>query len=321
MPGVNCYVMTATTFSKTGELDEEGFRQFLRRIIDAKVGIFFGSAGAGEGHALTMDELRRVYRIGVEECRGKVPAQANLPDEHTADATLGHAQIAIEAGIDVVHLCTLEGRHGMQPTDRELIAYYDDLLSVIKHPVALAVNRQVAGYAPKAGVIAEICRRYPQIIGLRLSTTTLSGLHDPYILELKRLIDRDIDCFVQLPASLNALTMGATGVFGAEANIIPKTFRRYVDMYNAKKFDQLGSVYAELMRFNQCFLKWSQFGSARWVKMAMRVFKLPGGEGGPRRPYLMPPDDVVQKFTEDLLKLDIPEIDEMARTAGLRLPH
>ena len=320
MPGVNCYVMTATTFSKTGELDEEAFRRFLRRIIDAKVGIFFGSGGCGEGHALTMDELRRVYQIGSEECRGKVPAQANLPDEHTARATLEHAQIAIEAGIDVIHLSTLEGRHWMRPTDPELVAYFDDLLSVIKHPVALAVNRQVAGYAPKAEVIADICRRYPQIIGLRLSTTTLSGPHDPYITELKRLIDRDIDCFVQLPASLNALTMGATGVFGAEANIIPKTFRRYVDLYNAKKFDELGIIYADLMRFTQCFTKWFQFGSPRWVKTAMRAFKLPGGEGGLRKPYLMPPDDVVQKYTEDLLRLGIPEIDELARTAGLRLP-
>ena len=54
--------------------------------------------------------------------------------------------------------------------------------------------------------------------------------------------------------------------------------------------------------------------------MAMKILKLPGGEGGPRGPYLMPPDDEVQKFADGLLRLRLPEIDETARAAGLRIP-
>jgi hypothetical protein len=50
--------------------------------------------------------------------------------------------------------------------------------------------------------------------------------------------------------------------------------------------------------------------------MAMRGLKLPGGEGGPRRPYLMPPEDEYQAFMDGLLKLGVPEIDEYARAAG-----
>ena len=54
--------------------------------------------------------------------------------------------------------------------------------------------------------------------------------------------------------------------------------------------------------------------------MAMKVLKLPGGDGGARGPYLMPPDDEVQKFADGLLRLRLPEIDELALAAGLRLP-
>jgi 4-hydroxy-tetrahydrodipicolinate synthase len=314
---VNCYVMAATTFTKSGELDEAAFRLSLRRIIAAGVGIFLGSGGGGEGHALEPAELRRIYEIGVEECAGKVSVQANLPDEHTAAATLEQARLALDAGVDVVHLCTLEGRHGMHPTAEELTAYYDDLLAVIKRPVALAVNRQVAGYAPRPRVLAAICRRYSQVVALRISTGTLVGPHDDYVMELRHGIGRDIDCYVQLPASLNALTMGANGVFGAEANLIPQTFRRYVDCYNTGALNDMARAYQELMRFNACAKRWSESSTPRWVKMAMRIFKLPGWEGGLRRPYLMPSDETIEQFKRELLALNLPEINELARAAGL----
>ena len=51
--------------------------------------------------------------------------------------------------------------------------------------------------------------------------------------------------------------------------------------------------------------------------MAMKAFGLPGGEGGARRPFVMPPQDEVERFVQGLLQLRLPEIDEMARNAGV----
>ena len=85
------FVMSATTFAPSGELDEAAFRLWLRRFRDVKIGVYVGSGGNGEGHALTPRELDRVYRIAVEELKGKVPVHANLPEEHTALQTInGH---------------------------------------------------------------------------------------------------------------------------------------------------------------------------------------------------------------------------------------
>ena len=58
---------------------------------------------------------------------------------------------------------------------------------------------------------------------------------------------------------------------------------------------------------------------ANWLKMAMRVLKIPGWEGGLREPYRMPPDEEVQKFADGLLRLGLREIDEQARAAGLEV--
>src|ERR1700722_13597292 len=74
---------TATTFRPDKSLDEEAQRAFLQRLRDAGLGMYLGSAGSGEGHALSRDELTRVYEIGVDIAGDAVQANANPPEQHT----------------------------------------------------------------------------------------------------------------------------------------------------------------------------------------------------------------------------------------------
>ena len=82
MANLGSFCRIATPFAKDGEIDEEALRAFLQRFIKSKIGIYLGSAGGGETHALTWDEIQRIYEIGLEECKGKIPVYAN-PPEHT----------------------------------------------------------------------------------------------------------------------------------------------------------------------------------------------------------------------------------------------
>jgi dihydrodipicolinate synthase/N-acetylneuraminate lyase len=299
--------MCATVFAPDGSFDETAMRRYLRRQIDARLGVYLGSGGNGETHAMSPDELSRLYAVGVEECRGKVPVHANLPEEHTAEQTIAQAKIAIGAGVEALHLYTVEGRHGYVPTEAELIGYFDDVLGVIRHPVVIAVNPTM-GYIPRPRVIAEICRRHEQIVSIRLSAQ-----RDIYLLNVQDALGRAIHCHWQLGSgALDPLALG-TSLFAAEANIIPQTFRRFVDLAQAGNMAAAGEVLGQIRRFNQLVMEWGP--CARWIKMAMRILKLPGWEGGLRRPYLIPADDIVRSFAERLLQLGIPEIEQLARAA------
>jgi dihydrodipicolinate synthase/N-acetylneuraminate lyase len=303
------YTMCATVFAPDGSFDESAMRGYLRRQIDARLGVYLGSGGNGETHAMSPDELSRLYAVGVEECRGKVPVHANLPEEHTAAQTIAQARIAIAAGVEALHLYTVEGRHGYCPTEAELIGYFDDVLAAIHHPVVIAVNPTM-GYIPRPQVIAEICRRHEQIVAVRLSAQ-----RDIYLLNVQDALGRGIHCHWQFGSgALDPLSLGAS-LFTAEANIIPQTFRRFVDLAQAEKLAATGEVLGQIRRFNQLVMEWGP--CARWIKMAMKILKLPGWQGGLRKPYLMPQDDVLQVFTDRLLRLGIPEIDGMAHAAGL----
>ena len=65
-----CYTMCATTFGKSGEFDEKAFRLYLHRQIRAGLGLYLGSGGNGETHAMSPAELSRLYSVGA------VPAEA-----------------------------------------------------------------------------------------------------------------------------------------------------------------------------------------------------------------------------------------------------
>jgi dihydrodipicolinate synthase/N-acetylneuraminate lyase len=308
----NFFTMCATVFSPDGGIDDAAFRGYLHRQIDAGLGVYLGSGGNGETHAMSRDELHTMYRIGVEMFRGKVPVHANLPEETTADATIAQARIAVDAGVEALHLYTVEGRHGYKPTDRELIGYFDDVLSVIDHPVVIAVNPTM-GYIPKPAVIASIIRDHKQITGARLS-----GQPQIYLIDLQDMVDRPIEYHWQLGSgAFDPLALGAT-LFAAEANIIPKTFREFIDHAQGGRFTAAGKTLADIRRFNRLIMQWGP--CARWIKMCMRILRLPGWEGGLRKPYLMPADDEVRDFAAALLRLRVPEIDAMARDAGLSVP-
>jgi dihydrodipicolinate synthase/N-acetylneuraminate lyase len=148
----------------------------------------------------------------------------------------------------------------------------------------------------------------------------LSGVGVDYFIELMHVLPRaDIDVYVPFPDSFYMLKLGATGMVSMEGNVIPRTFRRYLDCYEEKRLDDLAKIYSDISRFIQHVRRW-QSSTPRWLKMAMRVLKLPGWEGGVREPYCMPPDSEVQKFTDGLFALGLPEIEEQAKAAGLAIP-
>ena len=94
--------------------------------------------------------------------------------------------------------------------------------------------------------------------------------------------------------------------------MLPKTYRRYIDLIEGGNFVEAAKVYADLKRFNLYVAKW-RGAHPRWIKIMMKAFGMPGW--GIRRPYRMPPDAEIQKFKDGLLELRIPEIDELARAS------
>jgi 4-hydroxy-tetrahydrodipicolinate synthase len=295
------FSMAATPFTASGEVDEASLRAGLRRMVEAGVGVYLGSGGAGEGHALRPAELRRVYEIGVEECKGRVPVHANPPEPRTGAAMLDLARHAVAANVDVVQLYPMDAGHAMRPTTAEQEVYYRDLLDAIGHPVALSVHVH-AGYMAPVALLAKLCQTYSQIVAINVIGTPVS-----YFVELRDAIDARVGLNVRLINAIEGYALGARGFLAAEPNLTPRLCRSIVDRVAANDVTGAGASLAQLVRLASIVNRWAP-STARWVKMAMKVLDLPGGRGGLRKPYLMPPAVELNDMAAGIAALRIEEL-------------
>jgi N-acetylneuraminate lyase len=293
---------TATTFAPDGSLDEAALGEYLARFVDTDLGVYLASAGSGEGYALTTDERRRVYRVGVEVGAGQISVNANPPEQHTAAGVIEQSRVAAEAGVDVVNVYGPTAWHGYRPSADEMTVFFDEVLSAVRHPVAISSNAVVTTPVP-ATLLADLCRRYPQVTALNLM-----DVNDAYYVALRDALTRDVAIYVPVTSSYYPLAAGATGLVGAEANLAPRTYRAYLDAWKARDRPLLDEVYGHLTRL-RAYLKTWPGGSPRWIKMGMVVLGLPGAAGGLRGPYRMPPAEDVKRFAAGLFALGIPEFD------------
>jgi len=300
------FCMAATPFTASGDVDEAALREHLRRMVAANVGVYLGSGGAGEGHALRPDELRRVYEIGVEECRGRVTVHANPPEPRTAVAMLALARHAQAANVDVVQLYPMDAGHAMRPTTAEQEAYYRDLLDAIDHPVALSVH-VFAGYMAPVALLRKLCEAYAQIVAINVIGAPVS-----FFVELRDAVDPRVTLNVRLVNAIEGYALGARGFLAAEPNIVPLLCRSIVDRISADDVSGAGDALARLVRLSTIVNRWAP-STARWVKMAMKVLDLPGGRGGLRKPYLMPPAEELNEMAAAIAAL---HVDELADRAG-----
>jgi dihydrodipicolinate synthase/N-acetylneuraminate lyase len=302
---------TATPFTTSGRIDEDALRASLHRLVDAGIGVYLASSPF-EGFTFTPDEISVIYRVAVQECKGRVFVGANGMEQHTAEQTIAISRLGVDAGVDAINIYGPPGWHGFRPNEAEYLRYFERVFEEIDYSVALAPNHAL-GYSPTAATVAELCNRYPQITAVNFAGQP----DDIFFINVLERLEREIETYVPVTGSMNYFALGATGLLGVEANFIPQTFRLYMDHCEAGRTREAGAVYADIKRFIQFVGASNPQWGLRWVKVAMAAFRLPGWSGGIREPYVMPDADEISRFAAGALALGIPEIDAMGRAAGL----
>jgi 4-hydroxy-tetrahydrodipicolinate synthase len=280
------FSMVVTPMDANGRLDEEGIRRHLQRMIDAGVGVYLGSGGSGDGHSLDPDELARLYEIGVDECKGKVPVYCNPPEARSAREMRRKAQLGIDAGVDLVQYYQLDAGHGRQPVLREQERYFRDLLEGTDYPVALSIHLAV-GYLAPPSLVAALCQDYPQIKVVNIAF----GPTMNYLVELKELISPDVKMYVGMHNILCGLIMGAWGAQITESNQVPHLCQSIIDYFIAGDLERAAQSYRHVLRMADVM------GMARTVSSdgPKAALKAMGFDVGPPRPPKVAVDDATME--------------------------
>jgi len=308
------FAMSITPFDEDYALDEAALRAHLRRMVEAGVGVYLGSPGTGEGHALTADELRRVYEIGVEECKGRVPVYANPPEGRTVEQLRARMEIARAAGVDLVQAYTVDAGHGMRPTEKEQDAYYRELFDGFDYPLGLSVNMLAGGYANPVRLLVGLVRDFPQIEVVNVNNPPISALAE-LIDELGTRVRFYTDAFMYP----DAITLGASGCLTGHVNVVPYLIRALGESLARGDMDTASSAFHDLFRLQRAA---AQFGtdplpqnwSGRWIKATMAALGQPGhSDGRMRRPYATPTHEELTRFSEHLRSQGIDTIERKYR--------
>ncbi|TAK37111.1 MAG: dihydrodipicolinate synthase family protein [Chloroflexota bacterium] len=304
MPKTSAFVMSITPFDSHDRLDEAALRRHLRRMAAAGLAIYLGSPGSGEGHALTPPELRRVFEIGVEECKGKVPVYATGFEPHSAEQLVAIGREAEAAGLDALLIHPLDGGHGFRPTPAELEQYYRDVLTAIKLPAQL-VSHGFVGYVMPIDILQRLVEDYP-ITGINVGTTDLN-----YLVGVHRAVGSKVSIYSGgFANTITNLSLGGEGFVDGIPNIAPKLCMSVVNHFRAGRIDQAGKAYSNVMAINSILYDAFPPPMARVLKVAMNILGLPAGYL--RKPFLLPDEAAQEKLEKALKELDVISLEENA---------
>lgn len=271
------FSMVVTPMDRDGRIDEAATRAHLRRMIDAGVGVYLGSGGSGEGHALELDELARLYEIGVDECRGKVPVYCNPPESRSAAEMLRKSLAAVNAGADLVQFYQLDSGHGRQPPLAEQERYFRDLLEATDHPAGISVHLAV-GYLAPSSLVIKLCEDYPQVKIVNIPF----GPDLNYLVRLKEAIRDDIKIYVGMHNVLSGLAMGAWGAQVTETNQVPNLCQSVIDSFMAGDIASAAKAYARALRVCDV-INYGRAVSSDGPKAALKALGFDVGEPRPPR--------------------------------------
>ena len=180
-PFRNLFVTPVLPFGDDGEIDEPGYRAFLRRFLtpaaaDAGVALI-ANPEAGELFTLDREERRRVIRIVLDETGRRSPVLAGVVDVTTA-GTVRAARDAADQGVDGLFVFPPIGAGDItQSWDAE--AYPEvliDLLHAITAEVDLPivvhpVGKTTAAYGVglPATAVRRVCEAVPQVVGWKMT--------------------------------------------------------------------------------------------------------------------------------------------------------
>jgi 4-hydroxy-tetrahydrodipicolinate synthase len=294
------FVVSITTFDQQQRLDEQALREHLRRLRDANVGVYLAGGGSGEGFALELPEIRRIFEIGAEELLGHVPVRAMGFEPHRAKQLHEIIEAAQQVGLDAAQVYSLDGGHVFRPGPAEMRAYYADVLEGIDLPLILSTHPAV-GYSLPSSIVEELCAER-NVIGLNVTTNDIPYLSEQIaVLRQNDWLEKRIS--VHVGGEMHGLTnlaLGGQGIVSSMGNLVPRLLARMHTSYEAGEYQQAESSFVRLLDIYVAFTK---LGGSKALKVALDLLGLAGGP--PRRPRLPVPDELVPEIEQLLTRFDI----------------
>lgn len=223
-------VPVVTPFDSNQKIDETALRKILRHVVEGGVHGVFVTGTTSEFYALSKDEHAEIFRIAVDEVKGRVPVYGGTTGITTSDA-VQLTQIAEERSVDAVSVLT---PYFIGLTQEELYQHYKAIAESTSLPVILYDNKPKTHLTIQPATVERLSN-IKNVIAMKDSTGDLTNTTE--IIRRTRnnpdfhvLMGRDSLIFA-------ALCSGASGAIAACANVAPRLVSDIYDKFMAGDYE------------------------------------------------------------------------------------
>jgi len=204
-----------TPLTAGGNFNEKALRKLINYLIDGGIHGLFVVGTTGEFYGLSPEEKRDIFKVTVEETRGRVPVYAGTNGITTRESVM-LTQLAEECKVDAVSVLT---PLFVTPSQDQLIKHYQSVAASTSLPVILYSNPPKTGVNLNPATVAKLAET-SNIVSIKDSSGDLTITAEYIRLTRDRsdfsvLMGRDTLIY-------GALCYGAVGSIASCANVAPR---------------------------------------------------------------------------------------------------
>jgi len=275
-----CFPAVVTPFTQDGAIDEAGFQENIRFVIDGGAGGVVVAGCTGESWALEEDEKARLYELGVEAAGGRAPVIAGTPGM-TPKQVLRLAERAEAAGAAGIMVqppaCSLPGND-------ELVDFFGEVAVRARLPVMAYNIPKRVGVSMSPRLIARLAE-IDNIVAIKQSSDNADD-----VIETVDLVSSRLRVFIGYP-SKRGFAGTILGVDGFVTSTEPQVFgKEGIDLWHtaaAGNLEEARGIQYRCLQFARAV--WGARGTfPAPIKVAMNLLGRPGGY---TRPPIKPMDE------------------------------
>jgi 4-hydroxy-tetrahydrodipicolinate synthase len=232
------YVALVTPFDSEGRIDEEAYRELIRRQIKAGTSGLVPCGSTGEAATLTHEEFRRALQIALEESRGDVPVMAGVG----TNATWKAVELAREAESLGADALLVLAPYYNKPTQEGLYQHFRAVANESHVPIMLynIPGRTAVNVTP--ATIARIAKDCPNVIAVKDAAGSLDQTSETLALCGPKFTVMSGDDSLTIPM----MSVGARGVVSVIANVAPKETQTLVDLHLKGDHKKAAALHLEM---------------------------------------------------------------------------
>ncbi|HKQ68422.1 MAG TPA: 4-hydroxy-tetrahydrodipicolinate synthase [Polyangiaceae bacterium] len=252
------YTALVTPFSHdAAAVDLEALDALVEAQIAGGVSGLIPCGTSGESPTLTKDEQKLVIRRTVRIAQGRVPVVAGTGSFSTEE-TIATSLAAFEAGADAAMVVM---PYYSRPTQAGLVEHVCRVALAVKGPIVLYNIPARTGVDLGADATEAICRRAPNVVGLKDATGNVLRCQELVRRLGERLSILSGDDALTLPM----MASGARGVISVVSNLLPGPVSELCRLALAYEYQKAQRVHFALLPVSEAMFLEANPAPIKWA--------------------------------------------------------